>query len=104
MTEGNHDYPAMMEWLKKACGVLSEGYSNVPICAALVGLRPAEVCHSIALIQSETEYHYDKETCVLLHYTFPIIFIRKTKKTYLSVVDDDILKLARSGITAGIMP
>ena len=53
---------------------------------ALVGLRPAEPLESVRLINDNQTFqkYYDPEQMTLCHYKFTGIFIRRTKKVFLS--------------------
>ncbi|MBD0328364.1 MAG: hypothetical protein ICV68_18250 [Pyrinomonadaceae bacterium] len=70
--------------------------------AVLVGLRPSEVIESVRLINSGvyTHRYYNPERQALEHFRFPEIFIKTTKKAYLSFVTPEILELAVSIPTA----
>lgn|ERR687897_399619 len=55
--------------------------------ACLTGLRPSEACQSVKLISlsslDETGY-YNQEQQTLEHFRFPDIFLRPTKKAWIS--------------------
>jgi intergrase/recombinase len=59
----------------------------------LTGLRPTECWHSIILIQKDRDHYLLKDK--LLHYQYPEIFLRRTKKVFISVVTDQIVKVAQ---------
>ena len=61
--------------------------------ACLVGLRPSEVLESVRLLLKDDgqgsqiqEPYYNPERQALEHFRFPDIFIRQTKKAYISYV------------------
>lgn len=58
----------------------------------LIGLRPAEVCESVSLICKSTDKYYNPERQALEHFKFPEIFLRQTKKAYISFVTPEMLK------------
>jgi hypothetical protein len=60
--------------------------------ACLVGLRPSEVLESVRLICLSTDKYYNPEREALEHFRFAEIFIRQTKKTYLSYITLDNLQ------------
>ena len=80
------------------------------IYGRFIGLRPSEVCESVRLLNSfqpmcsskdqdtgrTTYYNWERQT--LEHFRFPEIFLRKTKKAYISFVTLDNLKpIAKMG-------
>jgi hypothetical protein len=71
--------------------------ANIIRFACLTGLRPREVIESVKLINRKetlsTYYNPDRQT--LEHFRFPDIFLRHTKKAYLSIVPPEILQLVR---------
>ncbi len=71
--------------------------ANIIKPACLTGLRPAEVIESVKLINNQetlsTYYNQDRQT--LEHFRFPHIFLRNTKKAYISFVTPEILHLIR---------
>ena len=64
------------------------------IYCTLTGLRPTEAFNSINLIKSDLDNYLDKEKMILEHVKYPKIFIRKTKKAYISIVNDLIIQIA----------
>ena len=66
----------------------------------LTGLRATESCHAIKLLQSNAEDYYNSELGLLQHYRFKDLFIRNSKNAYISIVDDDILEIAKSACPA----
>ena len=46
-------------------------------------------------LKTEEQKYFDKCCIILNHYQFPNIFLRQTKNTYLSILDDDILGIAK---------
>ncbi len=63
----------------------------------LVGLHPAEVVESVKLINDKEAFpkYYDYDKMTLCHYKFSV-FLRTTKKAYVSFVTSSMLKLAFS--------
>jgi hypothetical protein len=84
----NTSFSTMMDWLKGLISKLPESYSNIIIFNVLTGLRPSEACISISLIQQEhLESYYNKGKSLLEHFRYPELFIRRTKKAYVSIVN-----------------
>ena len=84
----------MVKWLKNAYSKLPQSYGNILLFNALTGLRPEEAIQSIKILHTEPE-DYLKDNAILEHYRYPSIFIRRTKKAYISIVNETILGLAR---------
>ena len=95
ITNADHDFSSMVKWLKDALTKLPQPYGNVLLFNALTGLRPEEAIQSIKILHNKESDNYLKENTVLEHYKYPSIFIRRTKKAYISIVNDTILGLAR---------
>jgi hypothetical protein len=93
ITNVDHDFISMVKWLKNAYSKLPQSYGNILLFNALTGLRPEESIQSIKLLHTEPD-SYLKDNTILEHYKYPSIFIRRTKKAYISVVNDTILSLA----------
>src|SRR5581483_2484727 len=83
-----HNYPSMLQWLKDVCRKIPEEYANILIFNTLTGLRPSEACQSISLIQTDLSNYMKKEEGVLEHWKYPDLFIRNSKKAFVSLVDD----------------
>lgn len=71
--------------------------ANIIRFACLTGLRPTEVIQSVRLInhQETLGMYYNQDRQTLEHFRFPDIFLRHTKKAYLSFVTPEILQLVR---------
>ena len=48
---------------------------------------------SVGLIQSDLTNYYNKEKSILEHYKYAVLFIRRTKKSYISIVNDFIVNI-----------
>ena len=102
MMNNEQNYTSMMDWLKNSCSKLSSHYSNILLFNTLTGLRPDEACKAIQLIHKQEDNNYvRKDLMILEHYKFPDIFIRRTKKAYISIVTDSILELAKQSSNCG---
>jgi len=96
ITNTDHDISSMIKWLKDAYSKLPKSYGNILLFNALTGLRPEEAIQSIKLLHNnESCNNYLKDNIILEHYKFPSIFIRRTKKAYISLVNDTVLDLGR---------
>jgi hypothetical protein len=96
IANNRNSYSAMISWIKDACSKLPKSHGNILIYCTLTGLRPSEACQSIALIHSDLDNYLNKELMVLEHYKYPQLFIRKTKKAFISLVNDSILEIAQT--------
>ena len=63
----------------------------------LTGLRPAEAVESVRLINDKEEFpkYYNPERQSLEHFRFPSVFLRQTKKAYISFVTPETLDMVR---------
>jgi len=89
-------YNSMMEWLKDTYSNLSNHYGNILLYNTLTGLRPDEACKSIILLQKDRDNYLRKDLMTLEHFKYPDIFLRRTKKAYVSVITESILELAKT--------
>ncbi len=63
---------------------------------ALSGLRVGEALEAMDLYRTEAENYLNRELMVLEHFRYPERFVRKTKRAYITVVDDYMLGLLES--------
>jgi len=65
--------------------------------ACLTGLRPAEAVESVRLINNKEEFakYYNEGRQALEHFRFPSLFLRQTKKAYISFVTPEMLDMIR---------
>jgi intergrase/recombinase len=89
------DIAEMIEYVKQTMKILPADMANTFVTATLLGLRADEVCKAINLLKQGTSDYYNDKLGVLEHYKFKRLFIRRTKKAYISLVDNDLLTLAR---------
>jgi hypothetical protein len=90
------NYSSMIVWLKNAFSKLPKDYGNILLYCTLTGLRPDEACKSIQLIHNDGDNYINKQSMILEHFRYPEIFIRRTKKAYISIVTNRILEIARN--------
>jgi hypothetical protein len=99
----DHDksYDSMVEWLKIIINLpnLKKDYRNILLFRTLIGLRQLEALKSIKMIKGDSQYYINKNTMLLEHFRFPHFFIRRTKKAYISIVNESILNIAKNSAT-----
>jgi hypothetical protein len=70
----------------------------------LIGLRPAELVESVRLINDvNLSKYYNPERQTLEHFRFPEIFLRRTKKAYISFVTPEILEMVKGSQNSGAL-
>ena len=81
--------------IDKARKVISSSnrYRGVLEFIALSGLRVGEALDAMRLYHNDAKNYLNRELMVLEHFKYPAIFIRKTKKAYITVLDDYMLDL-----------
>jgi hypothetical protein len=80
---------SMLSKVREMMRVLPATMAAIIRFAVLTGLRPSEACESVRLICSPTNRYYNPEHHTLEHFRFPDIFLRTTKKAYLSYLSID---------------
>ncbi len=94
---GKNNFSEMISQLKLAYSRLDEKYSSVLEYCTLTGLRPAEACSSLRILNERKEGYLAKDNKLLEHFRFPSVFLRRTKNAYISIVSERLLELgARS--------
>jgi hypothetical protein len=101
MMNNEQNYNLLLEWLKNTYSKLRSSYGNILLFNTLTGLRPDEACKAIQIIQKEENNYVRKDLMILEHYKYSDIFIRRTKKAYISILTDSILELAKQASTCG---
>ena len=101
VVDNEKNYSSTMSWLKNAIAQIPKPYANILIYATLTGLRPAEACHSIALIQSDLQVYLKQDKMILEHYKYPETYIRNSKKAFISIVDDTIIWIGLEAASCG---
>ncbi len=86
----------MIKWIKDVSSVLPLEYKNTLLFNTLTGLRPNEAQKAIWLIKTKESEYADKGRGILKHYHFPSVFLRQTKNAYISIINDEILEVARN--------
>ena len=83
---------SMLSRVKEMIRVLPATMAAIIRFAVLTGLRPSESCESVRLInvcQNFDTHYYNSDQQCLEHFRFPDIFLRATKKAYLSYLSSD---------------
>ncbi len=64
----------------------------------LIGARASEVVECVKLINNQETFSklYNPQRQALEYFRFPDIFLRETKKCYISFVTDDVLNIVKS--------
>jgi hypothetical protein len=99
--DGKSSLNSMLKWVKNALEVLPAQMGEAIKWNALTGLRPAESLQAIKLIKDPATFntYYDAERQCLQHFKFPDLFLRRTKATYITIVDDDLLQIANNSMS-----
>ena len=90
-------YSSMLEWIRTSIQRLPRSFGNVILFNTLTGLRPDEGYKAMDLIKTNPSSYVDEKRMLLMHYRFPDVFLRVSKKAYVSIVNEDILKAAANG-------
>lgn len=93
----NGDFSNMIEWIKDSINMYPR-FSNILKFNVLTGLRPAEAIESFNLFlhPEKSNVYLSKDGKMLEHFRFPSIFLRRTKKAFISLVNEDILNLTEN--------
>jgi hypothetical protein len=89
-------YDKMLEYVKQVLAVLPRSHANVIMFGTLTGLRPVEACNSVRLIHTNLPNYLNSDLFILEHFKLKDIFIRTTKKSFISVMTDRLLQIAKT--------
>ncbi len=95
LVSGGKYYDGMVSWLQNTYSEVPKSYQNILRYATLTGLRPTEACQSIALVKTDLDNYLKRDSMTIEHFRYPETFIRKTKKAFVSAVNDSIIDLAK---------
>jgi hypothetical protein len=95
ITNPDKTYNSMIVWLKDTVSKMPTSCGNILLYNTLTGLRPEEACKSLSLIHEDLDDYVNKQLYILEHYKYPEIFIRRTKKAFISIITNQILELAK---------
>ncbi|HEX5904893.1 MAG TPA: integrase [Candidatus Nitrosocosmicus sp.] len=90
----NGDLNNMVDWIRMSIGKYPR-LRNILLYNTLTGLRPSEVVESFNLFQSSYSSYTSVDGKRLEHFKFPSIFLRRTKKAFFSIVNENILKILK---------
>jgi intergrase/recombinase len=96
LTDPQQSFDTMLMWLRRCVDKLPKTDSNILLYCTLTGLRPTEACESIKLIHTDLDNYLDTKQMALLHFKYPELFLRRTKKAYFSFITEEILDIAKS--------
>lgn len=91
--DSNLTLDSMLSKVKDMMHVLPAPMAAVIRFACITGLRPNEACESVRLLNAaytQQPYHNQEQQC-LQHFLFPDIFLRNTKKAYVSYITKEQL-------------
>ena len=82
----------MVEWVSNDISNHPR-FTNIFMFNVLTGLRPAEAIESFNILQNPIQRaeYFSKNEKILEHFRYPSIFLRRTKKAFISSVNKDIL-------------
>jgi len=88
------DLDSMIQKVRKMIDLLPPFMGQIVKFGTLVGLRPGEIVESVRLLteRDTNQFYYNPERQCLEHYRFPQVFLRQTKKCYLSFVTPEMIK------------
>jgi intergrase/recombinase len=89
----------MLSWVHEAINTLPTDDMRAAIkWNCLTGLRPNESLASLRLIKDPEQFktYYDPDRQLLCHYKFPKIFFRRTKVAYVSVLNNELLRIGQN--------
>jgi hypothetical protein len=94
ITDENTDINKMIDWVRQSVKQFPR-FANILIFNTLTGLRPTEAVESFNLLSSSCEDYLSKDGRRLEHFRFPSIFIRRTKKAFISIITKQIMNLVK---------
>jgi len=89
-------YNKMLEYVKQVLAVLPRSHADVIMVGTLTGLRPVEACNSVRLIHTHLSNYLNLDLFILEHFKWKDVFIRSTKKSFISVMIDRLLQIAKT--------
>ncbi|KAA2279409.1 integrase [Candidatus Nitrosocosmicus agrestis] len=94
INDENNDINSMIDWVRQSVKQFPR-FANVLIFNTLTGLRPTEAVESFNLLSSSSRDYLSKDGRRLEHFRFPSIFIRRTKKAFISIMNKHIMNLVK---------
>jgi hypothetical protein len=98
------NFDTMLQQVKQMIRLVPMDIGNIIKFGCLVGLRSSEIVESVKLINDVDKFstYWNPDRSVLQHYKFPSIFLRQTKKWFISLVSPDIVDIAKAVGTSNI--
>jgi hypothetical protein len=92
---------SMLQWVRDALEILPAQMGEAIKWSTLTGLWPAESLQAIRLINDPIAFktYYDTDRQILQHFNFPELFLRRTKTVYITIVDNELLTIARNAVS-----
>jgi intergrase/recombinase len=75
---------------------LPSDYGNIILFTTLTGLRPDEALKALSLLKEGSTEYIDCERMMLLHYRFPDMFLRVSKKAFVSIINKDLIEIGNA--------
>ena len=91
----NESYASMLKWIKQSVYELPSNLENIILFNTLTGLRPDEGYKAMELIRTQDTAYIDRKRMLLMHYKYPKLFLRVSKNAYVSILNNDIIRIAR---------
>lgn len=88
----------MLQRIREMIARIPTSMGQIVKFGTLVGARASEVIECVKLINNPEAFprYYNRERQALEHFRFPDIFLRETKKCYISFVTDDVLNIVKN--------
>ena len=95
--DASKDLDTMLQWLRESLRHVAPKYANLLLFCTLTGMRGSECVEAVRLLRftEPGNHYYNPERQILQHYLFPQIFIRRTKAIYISIVNEQIIGIAK---------
>ncbi len=92
ITNQDKIFSNMIEWIRNAISNYPR-FKNIFMFNVLTGLRPGEAIESFNMLGDpiQRDEYLSKDKKILEHFRYPSIFLRRTKKAFISLVNEDIL-------------
>jgi intergrase/recombinase len=100
ITNQDKIFSNMIEWIRNAISNYPR-FKNIFMFDVLTGLRPAEAIESFNMLRDPVQRaeYLSKDEKILEHFRYPSIFLRRTKKAFISLVNEDILNYIENSPT-----
>jgi len=91
---------SMIRWVRDVLNVLPAQMGEVIKWNTLTGMRPMESLQAIKLIKNPATFktYYNTDRQCLQHFKFPEIFFRRTNTMYITIVNEQLLRIAQNAM------